>query len=240
MSIRVMSKVWDSAPVAGSDLLALLALADWSDDAGRCYPGMAAIARKIRLQERQAQRVVHRLIDAGFVHVTGNGFGGAPGSTRQYRIDLEKLKAVESSDTGVAHDTPDNETGVFQDGDGCLPRRETGVSDDTQTVNEPSVNRQREAPRSPKGSRLSADWSLPTDWKAWVQQERPDIQDPGIQRIADSFADYWKAKPGKDGIKLDWFAVWRNWIRREQQPNRSQRNQRQQFSKTTYGTGGAL
>lgn len=240
MSIRVMSKVWDAAPVAGSELLALLALADWSDDAGRCYPGIAAIARKIRLQERQAQRVVHRLIDAGLVHVTGNGFGGAPGSTRQYRIDLEKLKATELSDTGVAHDTPDSGTGVFQDVDGCLPRRETGGADDTQTVIEPSVNRQRDVARSSKGSRLSSDWHLPDNWKAWVQQERPDVPDTDIQRIADSFADYWKAKPGKDGIKLDWFAVWRNWIRRERQSNRRPQSQHQQVSSTDYGTGGNL
>lgn len=240
MSIRVMSQVWEFAPVAGSELLALLALADWSDDDGRCYPGIAAIARKIRLQERQAQRVVHRLIDAGFVHVVGNSFGGAPGATRQYRINLDKLKATESVATGVAHDTPCSQTGVFQDVDGCLPRRETGVSDDTQTVNEPSKNRQRGATRSPKGSRLSSDWHLPDDWKAWVQQERPDIPDADIQRIADSFADYWKAKPGKDGIKLDWFAVWRNWIRRERKSNSQPQNQRQQFSNTDYGTGGTL
>ena len=29
------------------------------------------------------------------------------------------------------------------------------------------------------------------------------------------FADHWRAKPGKDGAKLDWRATWRNWCRRE-------------------------
>ena len=37
MSIRVMSAVWDGYPGGGTELLALLALADWSDDNGRCY-----------------------------------------------------------------------------------------------------------------------------------------------------------------------------------------------------------
>ncbi len=46
MSIRIMSKVWDAFPGGGSDLLALLALADWSDDEGRCWPSMASIARQ--------------------------------------------------------------------------------------------------------------------------------------------------------------------------------------------------
>lgn len=28
-----------------------------------------------------------------------------------------------------------------------------------------------------------------------------------------SFCDFWTGKPGKDGLKLDWFATWRNWVR---------------------------
>lgn len=234
MSIRVMAMVWDSAPVAGSDLLALLALADWSDDSGRSFPSVAAVAKKVRLSRSQTQRVLHSLIECGLLAVEGNQNGGHPGASRRYRIAMERLTGRASA-TGSA-----GATGVVDAQDGSHPCAETGSADATLYVIEPSVNRQRDVARSSKGSRLSADWVLPDDWKAWVQQERPDIPDPDIQRIADSFADYWKAKPGKDGIKLDWFAVWRNWIRREQQPNRSQRNQRQQFSKTTYGTGGAL
>ena len=26
--------------------------------------------------------------------------------------------------------------------------------------------------------------------------------------------DYWCAKPGADGTKLDWEATWRNWLRK--------------------------
>ena len=131
MSIRVMSTVWESYPGGGSELLALLALADWSDDNGRCYPSMASISKKVRLKPRQAQRVVHQLIEAGFVSVIGNEFGGKPGATRQYRINLHSL-------TGVAHDTGVvKDTGVVEDVDGCHGRRETGVAHDTLTVIEP-------------------------------------------------------------------------------------------------------
>jgi hypothetical protein len=28
------------------------------------------------------------------------------------------------------------------------------------------------------------------------------------------FRDYWRSKPGRDGVKADWDAVWRNWLRR--------------------------
>lgn len=148
MSIRVMSRVWDHYPGKGSDLLAMLALADWSDDDGRCYPSVAALARKIRLQERQAQRSLRDLIKQGFLSVTGNEHGGAPGMTRRYRVNLERL-------TGVTQDTPPQV-------DGCHARRETGVSGDTQTVNEPSVVISTQ--RARKKSK-----ALPlTDWLAQV------------------------------------------------------------------------
>lgn len=124
MSVRVMALVWEYYPCGGSEFLAMLALADWSDDEGRCFPSIQSIAKKIRLKERQAQRVVHTLIAEGFVLVTGNELGGAPGSSRRYRLNLSRL------------------TGVMEDADGCHPRRETGVTHDTLTVSEPSVNHQ--------------------------------------------------------------------------------------------------
>jgi hypothetical protein len=95
-----MTKVWDCPHVGGgSELLALLALADWSDDEGRCWPSMENIARKIRLSEKQARRIVHALIEAGLVEVIGHHQGGRRGMTgdgfsRQYRIAIERLSTL--------------------------------------------------------------------------------------------------------------------------------------------------
>ena len=132
MSIRIMSKVWELHPGGGTELLTLLALADWSDEEGRCYPSIASIAKKIRLKERQAQRLVHKLIADGYVQVTGNALGGVPGSTRQYRLNISRL-------TGVTHDTPTKGTGVIQDADVCHMAPYTGVTHDTLTTIEPSL-----------------------------------------------------------------------------------------------------
>lgn len=44
MSIKVMSYVWDGYPGSGSELLAMLAMADWCDDkGGSLYPSMKAV-----------------------------------------------------------------------------------------------------------------------------------------------------------------------------------------------------
>jgi hypothetical protein len=44
-----------------------------------------------------------------------------------------------------------------------------------------------------------------------------------IHNIADEFRDYWISVPGSKGVKLDWLATWRNWIRRSK-PSTPSRN----------------
>lgn len=95
MSIRAMSQVWDRFPRGGSDMLVALALADWCNDVGESlHPSIGAIATKCRLSEWQARRLVHQLIDDGFLEVIGNEFGGAPGTTRKYRLRLDRISSA--------------------------------------------------------------------------------------------------------------------------------------------------
>ena len=139
MSVRVLAQVWDGYPDGGSELLALLALADWSDDEGRCYPSVAAIAFKTRLSRSQAQRVVHNLIGSGFVSVEGNENGGRPGSTRRYRINLQKMKAERGRADATGGACATGRTDAQEGSHSCAER---GRADATQTVSEPSKNRQ--------------------------------------------------------------------------------------------------
>ncbi|WP_152564845.1 helix-turn-helix domain-containing protein [Cupriavidus metallidurans] len=140
-----MSLVWDGFPGSGSELLAMLALADWSDDDGRCFPSMSAIAIKTRLSRSQAQRVVHGLIDGGFVEVLGNEFGGPPGATRQYRIVRTTLTGRMDA-TGSA-----SATGRTHAQDGSHGCAETGRMGATQTVIEPSITVIHSSATSKKG-----------------------------------------------------------------------------------------
>lgn len=61
-----------------------------------------------------------------------------------------------------------------------------------------------------KGSRLAPDWTPTAAELAWAKAKRPDLD---VAAQAESFRDFWHAKPGKDGRKTDWSATWRNWIR---------------------------
>jgi hypothetical protein len=63
-----------------------------------------------------------------------------------------------------------------------------------------------------RATRLPPDW-LPSELlTAWTLKERPDL-DP--TNVAAKFRDYWTAKPGRAGTKLDWDATFRNWVREE-------------------------
>jgi hypothetical protein len=86
--------------------------------------------------------------------------------------------------------------------------------DGLETERETEKEKEAETKRGTKGSRLSADWVLPEDWESWARQERPDLNP---QKVGEQFKDFWIAKAGAAGVKLDWQATWRNWVRNQRQ-----------------------
>ena len=91
-----------------------------------------------------------------------------------------------------------------------------GYRDDApETETEKEIEGEREKKtRKPKGSRLDTDSVLMPSWETFCKTERPDLV-PGI--VFSRFKDYWISQPGQRGVKLDWFATWRNWCRNEKQ-----------------------
>jgi len=228
MAVRVSAAVWDGYPGGGSDLLALLALADWADDDGRCFPSMQRIADKMRLSKSQAQRAVHRLIDSGFVQVVGNEFGGPPGATRQYRIVLSALTGRTDA-TGSAH-----ATGRTDAVEGLHPCGGTGSAHATQTVIEPSLTTKgpEQAPASPTAIKEKAGATLKAFLDACkASGEKPIPEDDPIFDYAekvgiapDMLATAWQefktrflptAKRQKDwrahfrnAVRRNWYGLW--------------------------------
>lgn len=66
---------------------------------------------------------------------------------------------------------------------------------------------------SAKGTRLPEGWKLPKPWGDWALAEFPQWSAAKVRLEGERFADHWRAKPGKDGVKLSWIATWRNWCR---------------------------
>ena len=85
------------------------------------------------------------------------------------------------------------------------------LADCTQdAIPETETERETETKKNKRGSRLAQDWVLTKSLGEWAQTERPDLN---IRQVAEQFKDYWIAQAGQKGVKLDWAATWRNWVR---------------------------
>jgi uncharacterized protein YdaU (DUF1376 family) len=83
------------------------------------------------------------------------------------------------------------------------------------TINhKPITNNQKKT----LGKRLATDFSFPIEWEQFCQQTRPEISPV---KTFDQFKDYWIAQAGQKGVKLDWFATWRNWVRSTNAPKQN-------------------
>ena len=119
MSIRIMSAVWEKAPVDGGSLLVLLAMADFANDNGICWPSVPTLALKSRLSERQVQRVLRDLEDAKLIMVDK---GTGPHGVNTYKVlvggvklsPLKLAKGVTSASPGVTFATERGDMGVTQ------------------------------------------------------------------------------------------------------------------------------
>lgn len=72
LSISIMSAYWRDAPYDGTKLLLLLALADYANDSGYCYPTQKKLAEKCRCTERHVRSLMKDLVADGVVRVIDN------------------------------------------------------------------------------------------------------------------------------------------------------------------------
>ena len=95
----------------------------------------------------------------------------------------------------------------------------TSTKNGTQNRNEPSIepslNRHVVAgAKKSKGTRIPDDWVLSKKLGEWAHAEKPHWSIDKIRSEAEAFKDYWLSVAGVRGVKNDWDATWRNWVRR--------------------------
>ena len=76
MSIRLMNEVWVLPELNATQKLVMLALADWANDEGLCWPSIDRLGQKTSMAGRSVQRIIRELENMGFVkrdEVTGRG-----------------------------------------------------------------------------------------------------------------------------------------------------------------------
>lgn len=88
------------------------------------------------------------------------------------------------------------------------------------SVSDSNILASQAPPPKIRGSRISNAWVLPEDWRADGERARSEAGLPAIDSSveASKFRDYWLAQAGAKGVKLDWRATWRNWMRNAAAP----------------------
>jgi len=141
------------------------------------------------LTEDQVRRALDKLVDCGLI-VVGNHNKSAYDRTKWFRLSGQlDLADLPNGNGDNAEPIPDIKPDIKP-----LKKEDTYVSS-----------------KEKRGTRLSENWQ-PDHW------ERACVQDMGlteeqIDNEANKFRDYWIAKAGKDAVKLNWSATWRNWCR---------------------------
>jgi uncharacterized protein YdaU (DUF1376 family) len=112
-------------------------------------------------------------------------------------LEKQKLNGIKGGRPKKTHGIPKPNPNLTQNN----PKQET-LNTKQETIKE-------SATKVAKLTRLSIDWQLPDEWAIWAKQERPDLN---VNQVADGFKDYWISEAK---AKADWFATWRNWIRKQ-------------------------
>lgn len=148
-----------------------------------------------------------------------------PAVKEQIERELLRLRPVLSPPPTVSVTEPATQTeteskGQGQgQGDSKTPTPSAPVSGDAAPSAPPDTP--SDLPKSSKGSRLPSDWTLPDGWREWATTEALGGGDrlieilPWVDRAALKFKDFWLSKAGADGVKRDWEATWRNWVRKD-------------------------
>jgi hypothetical protein len=97
---------------------------------------------------------------------------------------------------------------------GVLAERKHNAIPETETERETETKKEKKT----LGKRLASDSCLTKEWEDFCVQQRPELHPT---KTFDQFKDYWIAQAGQKGVKLDWFATWRNWVRSTNAPKQN-------------------
>jgi hypothetical protein len=218
----------DEAFMSASPLARLLMIGLWTEAWDDGVFEWKPIVIKARLFPADACDVVALLDELSALHVIKRveRSGKAWGLIRNFR-KFQRPKKPNSSGIAIADDVeflgPEHVSSEpvpnqFRTSSEILPQMEDGGwRMEEKKKEEPAVLERASAPAprkaSPKarGSRIAPDWQLsPADRQAALAEGMPSAE---VDRSASKFRDYWTARPGAGGVKLDWPATWRNWVR---------------------------
>lgn len=198
MSVRSMARVWEHSQHGGTDLLMLLAIADFSDDQGTAFPAVDTLAEKCRMKSRNARYILRTLETSGELTIHQNQ---GPKGSNLYRINLDSLGVQHSAGVQcIAGVQPIAATPATH----CTKPLQPIAAEPSLTVKEPLG---RKSARSATMKTCPDDFQVTDAMTAWANSK--GFPGDRIEPETERFLDYHRSKGNKFA---DWQAAWRNWI----------------------------
>lgn len=103
------------------------------------------------------------------------------------------------------------------------PPKQEPINIKHKTINNIKKNIQKKI-----GTRLPDDWRPTQDYVDAAKDLNPNYSPDWFRDTSHKFRDYWISKSGKDAIKTNWLATWRNWVRNNLEFRRGKQNAKPQ------------
>lgn len=210
MSVQAITAAFAVQGVSPSEKLLLLALANYADASGQCFPSQVTLTHDTGLSERTIRTALGNLKALGLVQIERRN--RANGSRTSSKVTLTLPAMVAARDvkpTGKIRQ-------AYRQSSPNLPANvapPTTFEPSEEPSEEPIEAAQAQPKAKPdlKGTRLPDDWTPQFAEIAFAKQHGMTLEEITLE--TDKFRDFWHAKPGAGGRKSDWPATWRNWCR---------------------------
>ena len=163
------------------------------------------LAGLFRCSTRKARSLITALVDAGKVYVEDDHIWNDRARSDLTQRQFVSVSRAESGAKG-GRTRAERSAKALTDSDPPQASASSRIEENREEKGETNVSPKK------KGSRLSAEWRLPKAWGEWAMNE--GLPELDTRREADKFRDYWIGVAGAKGVKLDWQATWRNWVRK--------------------------
>lgn len=199
------------------DLRVLIALFSFRNKTTNVvWPSRSKLSERCRMDVTKISVATGRLEKFGWL--TKEGKGGFSKSTK-YELTVPEFDLITVTEQVTVTDSV---TVTQQVTRGVTYPVTRGVTE--QVTGKELTNELTNVTKSSKrGSRLPQGWLPSPELVAWAKAQRPDLN---LREVLESFTDYWNSVAGAKGVKADWNATFRNWIRNQRlsptQPRKTQ------------------